>query len=58
MPVTIPVPDPTVAIAVLLLLQTPPEVESLSAVVEPTHSVVTPSIGLLVLEFMDTLLTY
>ena len=41
-PVTIPVEEPTVAIAVLLLLQCPPDVESLSDLVEPTHTLAVP----------------
>ena len=41
-PVTIPVEEPTVAIAVLLLLQWPPAVESVSGLVEPTQTIVVP----------------
>lgn len=44
-PVTIPVPDPTVAITVLLLLHAPPVVASLSVVVWLTHAVVAPVIA-------------
>ena len=44
-PLTIPVTDPTVAIAVLLLLQVPPVVVSLKVVVAPGHVLGTPVIG-------------
>jgi hypothetical protein len=37
-PVTTPVPEPTVAIAVLLLAHDPPDVELLNVVVEPTQT--------------------
>ena len=37
-PVTIPVNEPIVATAVLLLVQVPPAAPSLSAVVAPTHA--------------------
>jgi hypothetical protein len=43
-PVTIPVPVPTRAIEVLLLLHTPPEVASVSANVSPEHTVALPFI--------------
>ena len=43
-PVTIP-EELTVATAVLLLLQVPPGVASVSAVVEPTQRVSVPAIG-------------
>ena len=46
-PVTIPVLF-TVAIAVLLLLHTPPAVALLNVVVEPTQALVVPVIGLTV----------
>ena len=42
-----PVDEPTVAIAVLLLLQEPPGVPSLSGVVWPTHTMVVPVTGLI-----------
>ena len=41
-PVTIPVEEPTVATAVLLLLQTPPAVESVSVRVPPTQALGVP----------------
>ena len=44
-PVTTPVDEPTVAIAVLLLLQVPPVVASLIIIEEPVHTVVRPVIG-------------
>ena len=57
--VTIPVPTPvttpdvpTVALDVLLLLQVPPVVESPRDVVDPTHTVSTPRIGLIVFDCM------
>jgi hypothetical protein len=53
-PVTTPVEDPTVAIAVLLLLQVPPEIASLRAVVRPEHTTVLPVIAA-GREFTDTL---
>jgi hypothetical protein len=43
-PLTIPVVSPTVAIAVLPLLQVPPPVPSASVVVAPVHTVVMPVI--------------
>ena len=43
-PVTTPVEDPTVAIAVLLLTQWPPVVASESAAVNPTHIVEGPPV--------------
>jgi hypothetical protein len=43
-PVTIPV-SPTVAVAVAPLLQTPPGIGSLRAVVAPTHTDAVPEIG-------------
>jgi len=43
-PVTTPVVEPTAAIAVLLLLQVPFDVRSLSAVVSPEHTLSVPSI--------------
>ena len=42
-PVTIPVEEPTVAIAVLLLLQCPPAVESISVVVAPAQTLALPT---------------
>ena len=45
MPSTLPVPGSTVPIAVLLLLQLPPVVISLSNVVAPAHTDVTPVIA-------------
>jgi hypothetical protein len=46
MPVTIPVPEPTVALAILLLDQTPPSnVPPLSVVVLPIQTLDTPVIG-------------
>ena len=44
-PVTTPVEDPTVAIAVLLLLQWPPEVESCKVLVAPIQALNVPLIG-------------
>ena len=44
-PETIPVPDPTVAIEILLLLHVPPEVTSLNIVVKPVQTFVTPVIA-------------
>ena len=44
-PVTIPVPAPTEAIEVLLLLHVPPLVASLSEVVSPTQTLLTPVIA-------------
>ena len=43
-PVTSPVPDPTLAVPEALLLQVPPVVISLSAVVRPEHTVNVPVI--------------
>jgi hypothetical protein len=43
-PVTIPVPDPTLAVAGSLLLHVPPLVKSASVTVLPTHSEVPPVI--------------
>ena len=43
-PVTTPVPEPTVALLVLLLLQVPPVVASVNAVVKPAHTLVVPVI--------------
>ena len=42
MPVTMPVEDPTVAIAVLLLLHWPPAVESINVLLDPTHTLAVP----------------
>ena len=42
MPATMPVREPTVAVAVVLLLQVPAPLASLSAVVLPVHTVVVP----------------
>lgn len=42
MPVTMPVPEPTVAKEVLLLVQLPPDVPSLNVRVRPTHTFVDP----------------
>ena len=44
-PLTFPLTLPTVATSVLLLLQAPPVVWSLSAVVAPEHTDSVPSIG-------------
>jgi hypothetical protein len=44
-PVTNPVPDPTVAIAVLLLLQDPPAVVFVSVVVAPAHNTPVPAMS-------------
>ena len=44
MPVTMPVPEPTVAIEVLLLLQWPPVMASVSVLVLPTHALAVPPI--------------
>jgi hypothetical protein len=44
-PVTTPLPDPIVAIDVLLLLQAPPGAALLNDVVEPVHTVIVPVIG-------------
>lgn len=43
-PVTIPVPEPTVAIAVFTLLHVPPVVVVLNVAVAPTHITVVPLI--------------
>jgi hypothetical protein len=43
-PVTIPVADPIVAMAILSLIHTPPPVVTLSAVEAPTHTPVLPLI--------------
>ena len=40
MPVTMPVPEPIVAISVLLLVHTPPGVESVRAMAVPTQRIV------------------
>jgi protein involved in polysaccharide export with SLBB domain len=45
MPVTIPVVNPTVAIAPEELVHVPPPVASARVVVEPTHTVEVPVIG-------------
>jgi len=45
MPVTPPVKEPTVPMAVLLLLHVPPVLASLSVVVEATHTFVLPVIA-------------
>ena len=42
MPVAVPVEDPIVATALLLLLHTPPLVASVNVVVKPTHTLVVP----------------
>ena len=44
-PITTPVADPTVAIAVLLLLQVPPVEPSLNVVVKPEHTCKVPVIA-------------
>jgi len=44
-PVTMPVVEPTVAIAVLLMLQVPPPVRSLKLVVYPEQTVLVPVIA-------------
>lgn len=44
-PSTSPVSEPTVATAVLLLLQLPPVIEFTSVIVAPLHTVVGPVIG-------------
>jgi hypothetical protein len=41
-PPTIPVPDPTVATDVLLLIQVPPDETSLNDIFDPTHTAVGP----------------
>jgi hypothetical protein len=46
-PDTTPVEDPIVATDVLLLVQVPPPVALLNAVVPPTHTVVVPVIGVI-----------
>ena len=47
-PVTVPDIEPTVALLIMLLLQTPPEVASLNVVVPPTHTDVgAPMIGVI-----------
>ena len=46
MPLTTPVPEPTVATAVLLLLHEPPGVPSIREVVKPTHTVDNPVIAI------------
>jgi len=43
-PVTIPVEDPTLAMPLLLLLHTPPEILPVKPVVRPTHTLVVPLI--------------
>jgi hypothetical protein len=45
MPLTIPVEDPMVAVPVAPLVQLPPGVRSLRAVVDPTHTFSVPVIG-------------
>ena len=45
-PVTIPVTEPTVALAVLLLVHVPPVVTSVNVVVVPVHTFSVPVIGL------------
>ena len=45
MPVTVPVEDPIVATAVLLLLHTPPLVALVNVVVKPMHTFVVPPIA-------------
>ena len=42
--VTTPVEEPMVATAILLLLQTPPDVESAKVLVAPTHALAVPII--------------
>lgn len=44
-PVTRPVPEPTVAMEVLLVLHVPPALESLSEIPEPEQTVEGPDIG-------------
>jgi hypothetical protein len=44
-PVTTPVVEPTVAIAVLLLLHVPPDVALLSVVILPGHTLAVPVMG-------------
>ena len=44
-PLTRPVPEPTVATEVLLLLQVPPVAASVSNVVAPAHTFKVPAIG-------------
>ena len=44
-PVTTPVPAPTVQIVLSLLLHVPPDVASLSDIVNPEHTVVAPEMG-------------
>ena len=43
-PVTIPVSEPTEALAVLLLLHEPPETASVNVIAEPAHTEVAPLI--------------
>ncbi len=45
MPVTVPVEEPMVATAVLLLLHTPPLVALVNVVVKPTHTLIVPPIA-------------
>ncbi len=52
-PVTMPVPDPTVAILVLLLLHEPPEVVLVNVVVAPAQTVKVPAISARELIVMD-----
>jgi hypothetical protein len=52
-PVTIPVPGPTVATAVLPLLHAPPVVASFKIVVPPGHRVKVPMIGVRTMTDMD-----
>ena len=44
-PVTMPVLEPTVATAVLLLVQVPPPVRSLKLVVDPEQTILVPDIA-------------
>ncbi len=54
-PVTIPVVDPTVATAVLLLLHVPPGVASAKAALVPTQTTLAPDIGCMALTVTTTL---
>ena len=45
MPDTVPVPEPTVAIAILLLLHVPPAIASVRSVVAPAQTFVAPLIA-------------
>ena len=55
-PVTIPLDSPTVACAIALLLQVPAPVASLNVIVDPTHTGVLPSTGVIGLTVMSNVL--